>query len=101
MSEIHLNGTGDTLPKAVYYQCVWTVRDLDRLISRAPHDEYARARLDAVYRALEVVPYEFRNDVLGSIACYGRGYEDNAHENTYKRWKKVYIAELAEQLHLI
>ena len=31
MNDICLNAYGDTLPKAVYYQCIWTVRDIDRL----------------------------------------------------------------------
>ena len=98
---IHLNGGGETLPKAVYYQCVWTVRDIDRLKLICEDDEYARFRLGAIYKSLEVVPLEYREDVLGSVAYYGKGCSDNAHENTWKRWKKAFITELAFNLKLI
>lgn len=100
MSEILLFGE-ETLPKPVYYQCIWTVRDIDRLKLIESSDEYARRRLSAIYEALEVVPEEYRDDLLESIAYYGEGYRDNAHENTWKHWKKVYIRELAQKLHLI
>lgn len=101
MNDICLNAYGDTLPKAVYYQCTWTVRDIDRLKVMSEVNEYAGERLDAIYGALSVVPEEYRQALLESIAYYGSGYDDCAHENTWKRWKKQYIAELARRLKLI
>lgn len=101
MSDIHLYGEGDKLPKAVYYQCIWTVRDIDRLAAISVDDKYARFRLEAIYTSLEVVPSEYRKEVLKSIIDYGRGYSDDAHENTWKRWKKAFITELAHKLRLI
>lgn len=101
MSDIRLSGEGDKLPKAVYYQCIWLVRDIDRLVVLSEVDEYARFRLDAIYKALDVVPLEYRDDVLKSITQYGKGYSDNAHENTWKHWKKKFIFELAHNLRLL
>ena len=101
MEEIILNAGGETLPKAVYYQCIWTVRDIDRLRLRSEHDAYAAERLEAIYCALETVPEEYRDRLLDSIAYYGSGYDDSAHENTWKRWKKAFISELAIRLHLM
>lgn len=113
------------IPKAVHHQCMWIVRDIDRLY-----------RLDAIYRhgkrddelvfyedencrcisyevtkeaaeklacikaALKTVPEEYRIDLLDAIVDGARPTL-YAHENTWKKWRRVFIAELAGRLKLI
>lgn len=113
------------VPKAVYYQCLWLLKDMDRLrkleaVSNytAGEDELvffvdndnvirdaevlnkAKYSLACIRKALLKVPEEYRQ---GTIECisYNVPYSDMAHENTWRRWKQVLIWELAKNLCLI
>ena len=115
----------ERLPKAVYFQCTWLLRDMDRLEKLAVRyadesernpaelvfymDEYenlqpsqvvlnARHRLKCINDALEVVPEEYRNTILRSLTeCRAC---DGMHENTWKKWKHRFICRLAHELNL-
>lgn len=113
------------VPKAVYYQCIWIIKDLDRLRRLEAADRYnhsedefvffvdeeevirdagvltqARFKLDCVRSALGLVPEEYRQKTLDSI-IYGIPFDDMAHENTWRRWRQFFIRELAKNLMLI
>lgn len=113
------------LPKAVYYQCIWTVKDMDRLrmlealhkYNEQPDEmicggtegcamvndkviEEGVRRIRAIRAAIQPVPEEMRRDLIESITS-GSGFGDYAHENTWKKWKKRFITELAHNLDLV
>lgn len=119
-------GNTTRLPREVYYQCTWIVKDLRRIEKLAARlmdrssfaddeivlfmdetggmhrievlEEAARKR-DCIYAALEVVPEEYREAIIENIVDL-RLYDDNAHSNTYKKWKQRFIYELAGKLNL-
>lgn len=122
----HTNAAGGmNLPKAVYYQCIWTIKDMERLrmlealynyneltddpvcvaadgctmVNERVIEEGVR-RLRAVRAAIQPVPEEMRQDLIESIT-QGNGFADYAHENTWKKWKKRFISELAHNLDLV
>lgn len=114
------------LPREVYYQCIWIVKDLRRieklaarLVDRSSFaddeivlfmdetggmqrldvlEEAARKR-ECIYAALETVPEEYREAIIENIVDL-KLYDDNAHSNTYKKWKQRFIYELAGKLNL-
>lgn len=113
------------VPKAVYYQCIWIIKDLDRLRRLEAAASYARSedefvffvdeedvirdagvlsqarhKLDCVRAALGLVPEEYRQKTLDSI-IYGIPFDDMAHENTWRKWRQFFIRELAKKLMLI
>ena len=113
------------LPKAVHYQCTWIIKDLDRLyrldamrrhgkredemvlfedenckVIRPEVMDLASHRLACIKEALEIVPEEYRTDTIESIAD-GSMPTSIAHENTWKRWRRLFIKELAYKLNLI
>ena len=113
------------IPKAVYYQCIWIIKDIDRLrrLEAAGNyghteDEFvffvddeeiirdsgvltqARFKLDCVRDALALVPEEYRQKTLDSI-IYSIPFDDMAHENTWRKWRQFFIRELAKNLLLI
>ena len=113
------------LPKAVYYQCLWTVKDMERLkrleaagshtggegdmiffvdeddvIRSAAALEQAAWRLDCIRRALRRLPEEYRQYTVDNI-LYNIPFNDMAHENTWRKWRQVFLRELAKNLMLI
>lgn len=113
------------MPKAVYYQCLWTVKDMERLkrleaanshtvkdgdliffvdedevIRNAAALEQAAWRMDCIRRALRRLPVEYRKDTVDNIV-YGIPFNDMAHENTWRKWRQVFLRELAKNLMLI
>lgn len=113
------------LPRAVYHQCIWTVKDIDRLrmleaihYYREQPDEImfctvegcsmvtdsvieeGMRRLKAVRAALEPIPEDMREELIENIRA-GTVFGDYAHENTWKKWKKRFVCELAHNLDLI
>jgi len=60
----------------------------------------AKSDVECVDRALLVVPEELRPGLLDMVSHRGKT-NDAAHENTWKRWKKRFIYELAEELRLV
>ena len=113
------------IPKAVYYQCIWLIKDMDRLrqleaigsyidkddefvyfvdssdvIRKADVIEQAVWKLGCVRDALMKVPQEYRQSTLDCIT-YNVPFGDMAHENTWRKWRNVFIAELAKNLMLM
>lgn len=113
------------VPKSVYYQCIWLLKDIDRLRRLEAAAEYHRNedefvcfvdeddiikdsnvleqaiwKLECIRRAAEELPEEYRQHTIDSIV-YGLKYDDAAHENTWRRWRQVFIRELAHNLLLI
>ena len=113
------------LPREVHYQCTWLVKDIERLYrldsmrrhgrkddefvlfedenSKSIRDEVmeeASRKLACVKEALEVVPEEYRLYIIESIVNKEMCFEI-AHENTWKRWRRVFLKELAYKLKLI
>ena len=62
--------------------------------------EEASWKLSCIKKALLAVPEEYRVDLIDNIA-EGASPPVFAHENTWKKWKKVFISELACNLKLI
>ncbi len=96
------------LPRAVYNQCLWMVRDVNRLVrivnsgadpALMPTAAAARERLEAIQAALSFVPEEYREGILDGII--NRKNFGPAHDNTWKRWKQRFIYELAVNLMLV
>jgi hypothetical protein len=104
---------------------VWIVKDIERLrllslaadtvteendlvffevdeeaISNIEVFRQAKFKMDCINRALEDVPEEYRRGTIDSIA-YGARFPDTAHENTWRRWRRVFIESLAQGLNLI
>lgn len=96
------------LPREVYYECVWIVRGMDRLermvadggAGNAVAREEAWVRLYAIRSALEKIPECYREGVLRSVMERGGMVPEGAHENTWKRYKQIFLHELAKQLAL-
>ena len=109
-----------TLPKNVYRQMVWLVRDYDRLkseqeaiINQSPNT-YVRDKskhgdptaykaikiasmskeTDAIEAALAAVPPEYRSGIFNAIR-YDARYPDYAHENTWRHWRKRFLYNVA------
>ena len=99
------------MPKEVYYQCIWLVKDLDRLRKLEAMSSFcdeidapvffddvalesserrvlkqACVHLDCIRKALDKIPEEYRVDLLDNIVYGGSAY-DFAHENTWKKWR--------------
>lgn len=114
------------LPNEVYYQCLWVVRDMERLEELAGEKNYenrvaeevffysvkeipvippevteAKFKLACIHKALELVPQIYRDSVVQSIMSRGGEYKNMAHENTWKKWKQRFIYALALNLRLI
>ena len=102
------------LPSEVYYQCLWVVKDMNRLqeiagmefrremlaedvltygntaMQESPVAAEAMFKLDCIHRALMEIPEIYREGII-----------ENIHENTWKKWKQRFIYMLAENLRLI
>ena len=114
-----------SVPKAVYYQCIWLVKDMDRLRKLEAVSNYAvkedelvffmnddevirdpdvldqaKWKLSCIRKAIIRVPAEYRQNTLDCIT-YNVPYSDMAHENTWRKWKQVLVWELAKNLCLI
>lgn len=126
MERVTLNGNGNgTLPRAVYHQCEWILKDYDRLVqlvARAPDvaaadnelvfyagdsagltpksviDE-AEFKIRSIENALMRLPEEYREAVFEYYVHNSR-LPDEAAENTWKKWKRTFIEEVARELNL-
>lgn len=115
-----------SLTREVYYQCIWIIKDRPRLeflvtaldcsrnaeagefilradryggILREEVMEEAEFKLECIEKAIEAVPEDYRDGILANIVEM-RAFGDEAHPNTWKRWKRVFIYELARRLRL-
>lgn len=117
-----------SLPKAVYYQALYAVRDYDRL--RAEYDDILHAsaappdglphgsgsgqpvadkalrlnaistKLTAIERALSGIPPEYRRGVLDNVR-YGAPYPYTASYPTWSRWRRRFLWLAAKYLRLL
>ena len=60
----------------------------------------AMYKLDCISRALEDVPSEYRQGTIDTIVD-NTPFTDLAHENTWRKWRRVFIRNLAKELDLI
>lgn len=113
------------LPKTVYYQCFWLVKDMERLrrleaarkcgvkdgelvffvddeevIKNEDVLTQAKWKLDCIRKALRIIPIEYRQGTLDAI-IYNVPFNDMAHENTWRKWRQIFFRELARNLMLI
>lgn len=121
-------GSNIRLPREVYYRCVWTVRDMERLKKMASVLAYdggnstdlsctvesecagelvseaaakrAEYELRCIEKARASIPEVYREGLLDNI-INKEPFSDFAHPNTWKRWKLVFLYELAKELCLI
>lgn len=115
------------LPRTLYRRVMSVIRDYDRQIEEVDEilfgtahsdvtvsggiagkpteamairlSKYARD-IDAVEKALEKIPEEYRAAVFDNIR-YGKRFPDTAHYNTWLRWKQRFIYLVAQKLDLI
>ena len=115
------------LPKAVYYQALYAVRDYDRLCGEYqdilyssapsadgqprgtkignPTDQKAERlievseKLDAIERALEHVPEEYRKGVFDNVRK-NSAYPYIAGRETWGRHRRRFLYHVAKNLHL-
>ena len=83
------------LPRNVYMQTIWCIRDYERL--REMDDIVAKYRAQAIEKALDEIPDEYREGLMDNITSHDR-YEAFAHENTWKVWKQRFIYHAANNL---
>ena len=62
--------------------------------------ERACFEMKAIVAAMEAVPEAYRRGVFRNIV-FKEQFEDTAHPNTWKKWKTVFINELARKLFLV
>ena len=115
------------LPHALYMQTIYTIRDYSRLRDQLddrlglkavandgqPHgsgksdptaqqaidmlDSYASAVVGIIDSALMEIPEEYRRGVWNSIQT-GERFPDDAHKNTYSRWRSRFIWIVAQNI---
>ena len=112
------------LPRAVWNQTIWAIRDYYRLKEEAdsiilsspspdgapgkagPGDPtYAKAvkrerlvkRVDIIDQSLTKIPQEYRKGVWNNV-MYGSRYPADAHRNTYSMWKSRYVFTVAKKM---
>lgn len=114
------------LPHNLYMRMLYLVRDYERLRSERedilnsspvpdgiPHSgtgnptEQKAIKLamldrecDAVTKALNKVPEEYRKAIINNI-CYGSPYPYIAHRNTYSYWRTKLLNSVAQNLNLL
>lgn len=118
-----------TLPREVYLQTLWQIRDYYRLCQKyaetvtespAPSDGMPRAKgitsdptyqkavklerigrvILAIETSLDIVPEEYRAGVWASVIS-NKPYPINADRTTYGRWKSRFVYTVAEKLNFI
>ena len=114
------------LPKEVYMQTLWAIRDYprlkeeyDSLFGRAPimdgqpkgttpgdptgsiaiKSAELSSKIAAVEKALNRIPEEYREGVMNSIV-YRADYPDYAHDNTWKTWRQRFVFYVARNKNL-
>ena len=127
MKEITLNGNGDRkVPKTVHQECIWVVRDYERLCNLAergiesgrfgPYEivlyaddaeglipsrivENAMFRVNCIHMALGSIPMEYRKGIMDNITKR-TDYPFTASRNTWEMWKSRFIKDLARRLEI-
>lgn len=127
MEKVVLNGSKTRkTPKAVRQQCIWLVKDYERLSSLAkrgvennrfgPYEivlyadekeglipaaviENAMHKVRCIDLAMEDIPLEFRKGIISNIMRQ-KEFGDAAHVKTWNKWKDKFIDDLAKKLSL-
>lgn len=127
MKDILLNGKEHRkTPKAVRQQCIWMIKDYERLSSLAkrgvessrfgPYEivlyadekeglipagvvDNAMHKVNCINLALEDIPVEYRNGIISNI-IYHKRYDSMADIKTWEDWKNRFIENLARKLEL-
>lgn len=115
--------SAEILPDTVRKRCELLVRDSERLRrlvsafeepcadSILPAQETpvivtesaarrAADELRCIRESLEIIPEAYRQGIISNIESK-TPFSDFAHPNTWKKWKKTFLIELARNLHLI
>ena len=112
------------LPRAVWNQTIWAIRDYyrlkeeaDSIITSSPSSDgsgshsgpgdptYAKAvkrerlmkRVDIIDQSLARIPQEYRKGVWENV-MYGSRFPDDAHRVTYSRHKSRFVYIVAEKM---
>ena len=115
------------LPREVYYQCIWIIKDMERLekltmrlkssemfdsdeivfymddmdtVQPVNVLEAAAEKMRCIKAALDTIPEEYRQPILDNI-IHMTACGDGACLNTWKKWKQKFIFELARNLNLV
>lgn len=116
------------LPKPLYMQVLWLIRDYDRMNAEyhniidgrpGPPDGQPRGnglgnsteqkalkradlwvKIEAIEQALNTIPEEYRKGIWNNIV-YWYPYPIDAAQRTYARYKQRFIYRIAEKLHWI
>lgn len=127
MKEVKLNKESKKMmPRPVYNQCLWIVKDYERLVEmnkyisdNMPEGEgdyvyyadssenlickavldNARFQIKCVEEALSIIPDELRDGIYKNITA-GIVFDSVASMNTWKKWKERFIRYLAQKLNL-
>ena len=100
------NNNSYYLPKRLYRECMWIIRDKSRLedVIREDIELYERESLeafeylDSMHRALLEIPTEYRAAVINSITDRYCESSEFVHENTIKKYKHKFIYNLTKNL---
>lgn len=57
-------------------------------------------QIRAIEKARLMIPYEYMDGIWDNIQYYSR-YPTNADRHTYGRWKRIFVWEVAKNLHWI
>lgn len=96
------------MPKEVYYQAIWAIRDLDRMENRLEeiaddkanyYKEYSilSDRVENIYSAINDIPEPYKEKVIGSIE---RKKTDAPATRMWKYWKQRFLYTVAKNLRL-
>lgn len=127
MKEIILNGGENRkMSKPVRQQCVWVLRDYDRLCKLAdlgithsrfgPYEivlygdemrglipaqvvENAMFKVNCIKLAMEDIPVEYRKGIMSNIIRHEK-FSDDADRKTWEVWRDRFIHNLAVKLEL-
>ena len=107
------------LPRTLYHQTVWQIRDYYRLKEQAdaileesppppdgqPHgtsigDQVAVKAIRLIEKEKQMIPKEYRDGVWNNI-LFGTAYPDDADRSTYGRYKSKFVYSVARGLYLL
>lgn len=106
MRDYQARKTKYILPRTVYHQTVWRIRDYYRMKERAEETQEPEKRrryqewVEKVDDALQRLPEEYRRAVWENIQ-HGQAFPLDADRSTYGRYKSKFIFFVAERFDLI
>ncbi len=94
------------LPQAVFYQALYAVRDMDRMIEECRAKENTalvavmEKRISAIERALDMIPKPYRQGVIDNVK-YERPYPPMTGKPEWSRWRRTFLYAVAVNLNLL